>query len=1133
LVDAINALDDYADGSTTTAPDLATYHTVGFDELNSTELEWVNQILATDNTLLSLDAIQNVISAVNRLTDYSLGTSTIAPTISDYNDTAFTGVGVSTLDFINSKLWQFGGGEYLPNSFIKASNATNEDYFGRRVELSDDGLTMVVAAAYDNATTSKLYVYRRINGNWQEVTILQDGSLAADYTYGVALSADGRRVVTASYDMIKTYEVDVSSDQPDWFNWSLVGTQAHTISDKLLSANLSGDGNTLVLGEYRYGSFDGRIVIYQYNGSGWTERNQFIGTGRMGGINKVALSYDGKTIVAGEPKDSHIDVFTRDASGSNWILTQSNLNAGRGGNEGFSVSLNSDGTRLAAGSRTAVDIYDYDGSQWNYIQTLLSNNALFDAFGSGVNLSGDGDELVVASWLAPNLYKYDLSDLNAANWETTVITYDLEFDSSYGTSRLVESGLDFKNNTIVLGNPYNSTNLQSIVANNSGNDGSDGLPIFGSGDISSDGSIASDFVTGDVSLTNSGAVYVLSSSGLSSDRVQAAIDGSNVVLAWAAGGSTEPTVTDYLNASIDNVTVDNLSDINSQLQSLAHTEMVNVQPMVDSINVIQAYAVDNTQTAPSLTDYVAAGISGVSATNLSDVNGQVDTHSLTQMASVQTMVDSFNIIQSYAADNTQTAPTVTNYADIGVIGVDTNNLSEINEQADSQSLTSVAGIQTVVDSLVVIQSYAADNTQTTPTVTSYADIGVTGVDANSLSEVNGQVDSQSLTTVAAIQALTDSVNVIQSYAADNTQPAPSVSDYADFGVTGVDANNLAEINWQVDSQSLTTVASIQTVVDSLAIIQSYAADNTQTAPTVTNYADIGVTGVDANNLSEVNSQVDGQSLTTVAAIQTLTNSVNVIQNYAADNTQPAPSATDYAMVGVTGVDANSLSEVNGQVDSQSLTTVAAIQALTNSVNVIQSYALDNTQSAPSATHYAMVGISGVDANNLNAVNGQVDSQSLTTVAEIQALTDSVNVIQSYALDNTQPAPSVSDYADFGVTGIDANNLAEINAQVDSQSLTSVASIQTLIDSLTVVQNYAVDNTQTVPTVTDYALVGVTGVTVNNLSEVNGQVDSQSLTTVAAIQILTDSVNVIQSYALDNTQPAPSATDYAMVGVTGV
>ncbi|WP_167512870.1 hypothetical protein, partial [Aliivibrio finisterrensis] len=223
---------------------------------------------------------------------------------------------------------------------------------------------------------------------------------------------------------------------------------------------------------------------------------------------------------------------------------------------------------------------------------------------------------------------------------------------------------------------------------------------------------------------------------------------------------------------------------------------------------------------------------GVDTNNLSYINGQVDSQSLTTVASIQTVVDSLAIIQSYAADNTQTEPTVTNYADTGVTGVDANNLSEVNGQVDSQSLTTVAGIQTVVDSLAIIQSYAADNTQTAPTVTNYADIGVTGVGATNLNEINGQVGSQSLTTVAAIQTLTDSVNVIQSYAADNTQPAPSVSGYADFGVTGVDANNLAEINAQIDSQSLTSVASIQTLIDSLTVIQNYAVDNTQTAPSV-------------------------------------------------------------------------------------------------------------------------------------------------------------------------------------------------------------------------------------------------------------------------------------------------------------
>ncbi|NVK70254.1 MAG: hypothetical protein HWE31_16530 [Vibrio campbellii] len=220
--------------------------------------------------------------------------------------------------------------------------------------------------------------------------------------------------------------------------------------------------------------------------------------------------------------------------------------------------------------------------------------------------------------------------------------------------------------------------------------------------------------------------------------------------------------------------------------------------------------------------------------------------------------------------------------------------------------------------------------------------------------------------------------MIQSYAADNTQTAPTVTNYADIGVTGVDANNLSEVNGQVDSQSLTTVAGIQTVVDSLAIIQSYAVDNTQTAPTATNYADIGVTGVDANNLSEVNGQVDSQSLTTVTAIQTLTDSVNVIQSYAQDNTQPEPSLIDYQMVGITAVSEGSLVDINQQVNAQSLMTVNELQLLVTSLNTILAYSLDNTNSKPTVLDYRNIGIVSVDTGNIDYINEAIGESGLIT-----------------------------------------------------------------------------------------------------------------------------------------------------------
>ena len=171
-------------------------------------------------------------------------------------------------------------------------------------------------------------------------------------------------------------------------------------------------------------------------------------------------------------------------------------------------------------------------------------------------------------------------------------------------------------------------------------------------------------------------------------------------------------------------------------------------------------------------------------------------------------------------------------------------------------------------------------------------------------------------------------------------------------------------------------------------------------------------------------------------------------------------------------------------------------------------------------------------DNLVEVNAQVDLQSLASEVDVQALITSLNTIRAYAADNTQTAPSVLDYQTAGITGVDAN-LSEVNQQVDEQSLITVNAMQTLTDSLNVIRTYAVDNTQTAPSVNDYQIAGVSGVDNDNLAEINQQVDEQTLLSVDAMRSLTDSLNTIRAYAQDNTQPAPSETDYTIAGVSGV
>ncbi|WP_155395723.1 hypothetical protein, partial [Photobacterium leiognathi] len=182
------------------------------------------------------------------------------------------------------------------------------------------------------------------------------------------------------------------------------------------------------------------------------------------------------------------------------------------------------------------------------------------------------------------------------------------------------------------------------------------------------------------------------------ETVQALVDGSNAILAWAAGGSTAPTVQQYKDAGIESVTASNLADINSQIQSLAHTDMTNVQPMVDAVNTIIAYTTDATNTAPTLTDYQLAGISDAASTNLTLLNSDVadGALSLTTIDALATQAVQLAILRDYSADNTNTLPNLDNFTNAGLNAALSVNLNDYNRELDNQTLATRAEFEALV-----------------------------------------------------------------------------------------------------------------------------------------------------------------------------------------------------------------------------------------------------------------------------------------------------------------------------------------------------------------------------------------------------------------------------------------------------
>jgi hypothetical protein len=182
-------------------------------------------------------------------------------------------------------------------------------------------------------------------------------------------------------------------------------------------------------------------------------------------------------------------------------------------------------------------------------------------------------------------------------------------------------------------------------------------------------------------------------------------------------------------------------------------------------------------------------------------------------------------------------------------------------------------------------------------------------------------------------------------------------------------------------------------------------------------------------------------------------------------------------------------------------TVDVQTPATNPFDKIEAYNNGNgtTPAALTLLDYQAAGVTGVNSDNLAAVNAQVLKQingGADTLSEVQALVAAANAaiqkIEDYNRGNgtTPPALTVDDYEAAGITGVTPENLDALNAQVLKQvdgGADSVPEVQALANGLNTAAaklgEFAQANTQgiatptgTVPVLANYTAAGVTGVT---------------------------------------------------------
>ena len=302
------------------------------------------------------------------------------------------------------------------------------DYSGSSISLSSDGNRLAVGAFFNDgngADSGHVRVYHWSGTVWTQLGGDIDGEVAGDYSgYSVSLTSDGNRLAIGAYRNDGNGDNSGHARVYQWSgtDWAQLGTDidGEVAGDYSgYSVSLTSDGNRLAIGAHRNdgnGDNSGHARVYQWSGMVWTQLGGDI-AGEVAGDRSgtsISLSSDGNRLAVGAPsndgngdRSGHVRVYHW--SGTVWTQLGGDIDgevAGDGFGVEFSVSLSSDGHRLAVGApfndgngdRSGhVRVYHWSGTDWAQLGTDIDGEVAGDESGYGVSLSSDGNRLAVGA----------------------------------------------------------------------------------------------------------------------------------------------------------------------------------------------------------------------------------------------------------------------------------------------------------------------------------------------------------------------------------------------------------------------------------------------------------------------------------------------------------------------------------------------------------------------------------------------------------------------------------------------------------------------------------------------------------------------------------------------------------------
>ena len=202
------------------------------------------------------------------------------------------------------------------------------------------------------------------------------------------------------------------------------------------------------------------------------------------GQSTVALNSDGSIVAVGAKMhngaDGHARVFQYSEAEEEWQQLGNDFNGGSFEEFGNAISLNADGTKVAIGGiyygssdAGRVQIYDWTGTSWQLIGEIVGES--FDYSGCSVSLNSDGTKVAIGGTSAGGVFESGVARVfeyagSGTTWNQIGVDLHGVADERLGNQVALSAGGD----TLAVGAYFNDDNGNNcgavkVFENNAGN----------------------------------------------------------------------------------------------------------------------------------------------------------------------------------------------------------------------------------------------------------------------------------------------------------------------------------------------------------------------------------------------------------------------------------------------------------------------------------------------------------------------------------------------------------------------------------------------------------------------------------------------------------------------------------------